>query len=212
MSEDIYVKSLREKLRLTQDEFAKKIGVKVRTVGSWEQGTRAIGYKNRNKICETFGITHAEFLGGTPQVIKITGSATAGGMVTVDHPKLHTRATEIDLGTISVAGTEGICVHGDSMFPLAQDGDTIIFNKSLATKNGDLVYIKLDNEQAFFKRYTVLDPKKYNNFSPGSRKIARKLPSRIMLQGINQAIHHTPIIALEKEIKFIYKVVGIIFK
>jgi transcriptional regulator with XRE-family HTH domain len=58
------LKILRENAHLTQEEFAKKIDVGKRTVGSWEQGSRVPDSTQRKTICEFYGITEAELFGG----------------------------------------------------------------------------------------------------------------------------------------------------
>lgn len=63
------IKVLRKKHHLSQEEFAKKIGAKKRTVGSWEQGTRSVSSPHRKKICEAFNIAEAELFGGTSSKI-----------------------------------------------------------------------------------------------------------------------------------------------
>lgn len=58
------LKILRENAHLTQEEFAKKIDVAKRTVGSWEQGSRVPDSTQRKTLCEFYGITEAELFGG----------------------------------------------------------------------------------------------------------------------------------------------------
>lgn len=41
---------LRKLAMLSQEEFAKEIGVSQRTVSKWELGIMGIGYKNQRKI------------------------------------------------------------------------------------------------------------------------------------------------------------------
>jgi len=60
------LKILRENAHLTQEEFAKKIGAGIRTVGSWEQGSRVPDSTQRKTICEFYGISEAELFGGDP--------------------------------------------------------------------------------------------------------------------------------------------------
>ncbi len=40
ISEKINVKNVREKMRVTQEEFAAKLGISLRTIQHWEQGDR----------------------------------------------------------------------------------------------------------------------------------------------------------------------------
>lgn len=44
------VKRIREKLKMTQSEFARKIGTSRRNVENWEQGLRGIGKENAEKL------------------------------------------------------------------------------------------------------------------------------------------------------------------
>lgn len=46
------IKRIRETLMLTQQEFAKLVGVSRQTVAFWETGVRGISLKNSRKIVE----------------------------------------------------------------------------------------------------------------------------------------------------------------
>lgn len=56
MNDGEKVKLVRSYFKLTQAQFAKKIGVKLITVGSWESGAHNVSIKSQGKICATFGI------------------------------------------------------------------------------------------------------------------------------------------------------------
>ncbi len=58
------LKILRENAGLTQEEFAKKLDVAKRTVGTWEQGSRIPNSIQRKRICEILNVSEPELFGG----------------------------------------------------------------------------------------------------------------------------------------------------
>lgn len=53
------IKEIREKLCLTQTEFAKLLGVSMQTISNWETGFRNISIKSKRKVlklCKDNGI------------------------------------------------------------------------------------------------------------------------------------------------------------
>jgi DNA-binding XRE family transcriptional regulator len=56
------IKKLRESLLLTQQEFAKKIGVHHCTISFWEQGRSKPDFRNIRKIIDVFNIKKEDII------------------------------------------------------------------------------------------------------------------------------------------------------
>lgn len=57
-----YIRSCREKAKLTQESAAEKIGVSVTTIANWESGRNKPEYTTLNKIIETYSISGQDLL------------------------------------------------------------------------------------------------------------------------------------------------------
>jgi transcriptional regulator with XRE-family HTH domain len=148
-------------------------------------------------------------LPGLP-VIPVVGEAMAGKI----KPNTHLG----EMNNKDLDGAKAIVIRGDSMKPLAHDGDTVVFNPSLEVKSGDYVYVKLKSHGAFFKVFVDLHIDKYKNFTKGFHDRRKeymdhypiKLDS-VMFKSLNGG-EFTPIIAESSDIEFMYKVVAVRFK
>ena len=56
------LKTLRSLKNWTQSEAAESIGVSVDTWSKWERGKNAPGYKNVQKIVDTFGVSYDDII------------------------------------------------------------------------------------------------------------------------------------------------------
>jgi len=215
------IKTLRKERGWYQKELADRLEVSRVTVSKWEAGERSPSSLQRKKLCDLFNITEVELFGGVTKeashIIKITGKAKAGGLTTIlKHEQ------EVALPDhASVKNCEGVKVVGDSMQPLARDGNILLYNKDCDClecedyKQGELVYIKLYSDGAFFKKIYSLLAEKYPNFTTEMKKInldyrkKQGIKGIYLLESINTI--EPPIICRVTDIEFCYKVVGIIF-
>ena len=53
----LLIKDLRERHKLTQKEFADKVGLSVSTISKYEKGTSTPSLKNMAKIANAFGVS-----------------------------------------------------------------------------------------------------------------------------------------------------------
>lgn len=61
------IKYYRNKLKLTQPQFAKSLGVSIWTVRAWERGDTEASSTTRKKICGRLGIPEAELISPPPK-------------------------------------------------------------------------------------------------------------------------------------------------
>lgn len=179
-----------------QKSLAKAIDISETTISHWLSGRQEPNPRQRKKLAEFFKINEAELFGGLksievhPQEIPVVGRASAGERgelvkiyETIDPPE-----------SISFNHCKAIQVDGDSMSPVAYHGQKVIFSESETIKNGNLVFVRFKSEETYFKRY----------FKDKRNKL-------ITLTSINPNYPFPPISIEEKEIEFIYKIVGIKF-
>jgi len=94
---------------------------------------------------------------------------------------------------IDFKNCKAVQLRGNSMAPLAYDGQKVIYSEGETVKEGDLVFVSIKKRGQFFKRY---------------HKDAKS--GIITLLSINIA-NHGPITTRADEIEFMYKVVGVKF-
>lgn len=229
MGKSDILKKLREERGWSRREAAQHLNVHQQTIYNWEtKGKDHDEPSSRHEItiCKVYGITPAELHGGVPpehltdaRKIKIIGKAKAAGLL-----QIYKREQELIVPeTTRLDNVVGVVCEGDSMFPLASDGNIILVNKKvtchinaegLRIKNGDLVYVCIKEQGCYFKRYFEINPKYYSNLTPFMKKRIeeRKMKSlMIALEPINRAREHTAILCDESEIDECYKVVGVLF-
>lgn len=173
----------RNKLNMSQKEFAEKLGINARTYASYERGERDISTSILLSICQTLGISSDELLGNSsvlPEpslttkneyrgfnildkeniyMIPIFGSVSAGfGAYADDHvigyePIYLSNPSEAE-ETIAVA------VKGDSMYPKIEEDDLVIVHKQDYFENGDIVVaVVCGEDDGFVKRAFQSDKK-----------------------------------------------------
>jgi hypothetical protein len=142
--------------------------------------------------------------------IPIVGEAVAGSVrQSSGAPKTVDRCME---------GAKAVIVRGDSMEVLARDGDIVLFNENLPVHSGDLVYVKIKDHGAYFKKFYDVGTPEYRGSTRGYTEAKRKLAGERIANELPIAflpinIHeHLPILATRGEIEFMYKVVAIKFK
>ncbi len=143
-------------------------------------------------------------------IIPIVGEAMAGRI------KSNTHLGEEN--NKDLEGAKAIIVRGDSMKPLANDGDVVVFNPSLEVKSGDYVYVKLRTHGAFFKIFIDLQIDRYKNFAKCYYDRLKNYPQNfpvkldaVMFRSLNGE-EYSPIIACNEDVEFMYKVVAVRFK
>ena len=163
------IKNRRKELDLTQEDIAKRIGVSKQTVQKYESGVIAnIPSDKIEMVAEILKTTPAKLMGWedpdrylsptiTDDVVTfpVIGEIAAGydeiavedwSGETVEVPKSYLRGR--DRAEFFV-----LSVHGDSMYPLYQDGDKVlILRQSTLNRSGDVGAIVYDGECATLKK------------------------------------------------------------
>ena len=163
------IKNRRKELDLTQEDIAKRIGVSKQTVQKYESGVIAnIPSDKIEMVAEILKTTPAKLMGWevpdrylsptiTDDVVTfpVIGEIAAGydeiavedwSGETVEVPKSYLRGRERSEFFV-------LSVHGDSMYPLYQDGDKVlILRQSTLNRSGDVGAIVYDGECATLKK------------------------------------------------------------
>lgn len=163
------IKNRRKELDLTQEDIAKRIGVSKQTVQKYESGVIAnVPSDKIEMVAEILKTTPAKLMGWedpdrylsptiTDDVVTfpVIGEIAAGydeiavedwSGETVEVPKSYLRGRERSEFFV-------LSVHGDSMYPLYQDGDKVlILRQSTLNRSGDVGAIVYDSEYATLKK------------------------------------------------------------
>lgn len=89
-------------------------------------------------------------------------------------------------------GLEVFECKGDSMAPVALDGQYLLVHPDAPVRSGDLVIVALDDGRTLFKRY----------WDDGQT---------VTLESVNQQSHHRPIVARAAAVRWVKRVVGVQF-
>ena len=208
------IRELRQALKLSQVEFAKRLGKTRRTIQLWESGNITPPENVISLIEQTFSVnpewlrhgrgemfkpkpkSNLEFLGAVPfdfvllpvPVVDTEVGAGRGLYAALSHPS--------EIKTVWVPKKYAnhrlffFRVNGDSMKPRLQNKDWVVADLDASVKNGDLVVVELKNDEIMVKKFR----KKKEGF--------------IVLESYNP--DYEPIIIKPEDIKNIAKVVLII--
>lgn len=157
------IKELRNKLKLTQTEFAKKIGVTMQTVQNWEYGKSTPPASALNAIAGVFGVNRDWLLTGVGAVFTGAGLRTdgQGDLVSVPYYKYVRPSAGLGLEIFneqsdgeyqvpfamfhidpSIAQHVVILyVSGYSMSPRLDDGDGLLVNISETVIRNEGIYV-----------------------------------------------------------------------
>lgn len=163
------IKNRRKELDLTQEDIARRIGVSKQTVQKYESGVIAnVPSDKIEMVAEILKTTPAKLMGWEDTdrylsptitddvvVFPVIGEIAAGydeiavedwSGETVEVPKSYLRGRERSEFFV-------LSVHGDSMYPLYQDGDKVlILRQSTLNRSGDVGAIVYDGECATLKK------------------------------------------------------------
>jgi SOS-response transcriptional repressor LexA len=154
------IKELRESKGLIQKELAKKLGVAVQSVSSWEIGSRNPNSNQRKKLCAIFGITEAQLFGAlTTQSIPVNkipiiSWVHANKFEPISDPFPVGISDDYIYSTIKGENIFALKVHNDCMSPEFNQGDIIIVDPNLSVEQGDYAIIAdRDSDGATFKQF-----------------------------------------------------------
>lgn len=164
MSFQVNLKKYRELKGWSQEEFAKRLGVKQSTVGMWESGANKPRIKTLEKITSLLEITSNDLMSNALPFsyqeknslkIPIFGYIPAGvPMEAIEDILDYEEAPE----SWAVGGKEffGLKIKGDSMEPEYRDGDVIIFLRQNDCENNEDCAVAINGNDWTFKRIEKL--------------------------------------------------------
>ena len=149
------IKALRKRAGLSQLELANICGVHQTAVSQWEQGRTNPDTDMLVALSQIFHTSIGSILGldtpDDPVMIPVQGIVQAGEMTMIpdeDISEFIAISPEYSRGGDYCA----LRIHGDSMYPVFQDEDTVIFRVQSTAENNDIVVAVESREKATVKR------------------------------------------------------------
>ena len=158
------LKEARQKANLSQAELADKLGLNLRTYGSYERGERDVSTSLLRLICQTLRVSSDELLSNEddkPNAAPLAEnkiyqipvfSSVSAGFGTYACSDIVTYMPLFIEHEADVPDMLCIKVTGDSMFPKIEDGDIIIVRKQDSVDSGSIAVVLVDNEEGFVKK------------------------------------------------------------
>lgn len=155
------VRSAREKLDLTQEDVAQKLGVTASAVSTWEAGRARPRLDKLTQLAELFGITVSELMGepagqerpvrGTSALVPLLGWAHMGEPV--DEGELH-EVVEVP-AEVAAAHPRAFCVHaqGDCMDNLYPTDAILLVDPDMEPVSGCAVLAETVDHGAVVRLY-----------------------------------------------------------
>lgn len=162
------LKKARIDANLSQSEMAEKLGLNVRTYGSYERGERDVSTALLRNICQILNISSDELL-DTRQpkpadtltvlpaekihMIPVFGSVAAGFGAYASSDIIEYIPLYIE-NDCDVENTICITVKGQSMYPKIEEGDRIVVRRQDSVDNGRIAVVMI-GEDAVVKRVEI---------------------------------------------------------
>lgn len=194
------IKRLRQLKGITQEDLAKIVGLQRGAIAKYEIGiVENMKQTTIKKMADYFGVKPSylmcledkvDELGNPVVEVPILGTVKAG----YDY-----LAQENWIGTIDISKKLAetgeffaLKIHGDSMFPVFVENDTVVVRKQDDFENGDIVVALINGEEATVKK-------------------GKKSDNSILLQPLNT--NYEPLIFTKEEMKTIpVKIIGVVKK
>lgn len=197
------IKERRLELHMTQEDLAERMGYKGKSsINKIEKGTQDIPLSKVEEFARVLHTTPAALMGWddtvTPVDLSDYVSIPVYGRIPAGSPR---QAQEYIEGQVQVPrswtlhGQEIAALHvaGESMLPLIQDGDTIVYRVQPDVESGSIAVCRIDGDDATVK------------------KIIKQEPHTIILQPLNPAFQ--PIIftgdASEEPLEIVGRVIEV---
>ena len=184
MNIGLNIKRNRERLGLSQEALAKKIGVSQQAVDRWENAGVIPRNKAVNELMNVFGLSRDTLFGDSMPSnkgvkIPVLGRVVAG--VPIDAVQEILDYEEITPEMAATGEYFALQVKGASMEPTLRDGDIVIVKKQPTVDSGDIAIVLVNGNDATVKEI-------------------KESPAGITLIGHNAAIY-TPQFYSNKEIQ-----------
>lgn len=160
------IKALRKALKLSQTEFAQKLGMTMQGIQKWEYGTVEIKLSSLNLISETFNVNPDWLLNGTgemflnnannkqeqsdiisiPYYPEVSAAAGSGALV---YDENTVKNIKISSAIINIKTGDNVCfinATGNSMQPVIDDRDLLLVDLSNKDFIDEGIYVvRLEN-------------------------------------------------------------------
>lgn len=146
---------LRKQVKLTQDEFADRLGISRQHVSKLENSSKPLSGKLTRRLAEVaqdFGVGLGNDL-GKARSIKVISWAQAG--VGIDYDELPLDWQKRVLTDCPDKNAFAVEIQGDSMEPRFSPADIAVLMPSYAPRNNGLVVARLQLEGVVFKVFTA---------------------------------------------------------
>lgn len=169
------IKFVREDAKLSQREFAARLGVTDKAVSTWENGTRMPRMGVVQKIADMAGVKKSELIDGDVRSVlssghetlpsngipyKQTGLAPIVGSIPAGIPSIADCVIE-GYAAVDVSAPEEyywLRVNGDSMVNAGiQTGDLVLIHVQNFAETGQIVACRVNGDEATLKRYRQKD-------------------------------------------------------
>ena len=161
------LKELRLSRELTQEEFAKRIGISRSAVGMYEKGKREPDFETLELFADFFNVDMNYLLGKSDvstdissiknivpiekRMIPVIGTIAAGKPITADEHIETYVPCDID-----IHADFGLIVHGDSMIGAGiYDGDVVFIKEQPDVDNGQIAAVRIDDDATLKHVYKI---------------------------------------------------------
>ena len=163
------LKELRLSRELTQEEFAKRIGISRSAVGMYEKGKREPDFETLELFADFFNVDMNYLLGKTDantdissiknivtihkKKIPVIGTIAAGQPIYADeHIETYVPCDE------DIDAQFGLIIRGDSMIGAEiYDGDIVFIKEQPVVENGQIAAVRIDDEATLKRFYKTPD-------------------------------------------------------
>lgn len=194
------IKRLRQAKGITQEELAKVVGLQRAAIAKYEIGiVENMKQTTIKKIADYLNVKPSylmcledktDELGNPVKEVPILGVVKAGYDYLAQENWIGT--VDIDKKLAETGDFFALKIHGDSMFPVFVEGDTIVVKKQDDFENGDIVVALINGDEATVKK-------------------GKKSENSILLQPLNT--NYEPLIFTKEEMKTIpVKIIGVVKK
>lgn len=166
----VRIRKVRKNLNLSQEEFAKKIGISQGHLSKIERGEQLPDKPLIMSIAYSFGINDSWLLTGEGEMFRKKKDSVEfvpavavpiiSAQVPAGFPVMPPEDDYIE-DYLYIPGVPknsyAVKVRGNSMYPTIKDGEYVIFVPCVELKNGDVVIVRNEWNEVMLKRYRVKD-------------------------------------------------------
>lgn len=161
------IRDRRKELHMTQAELAEKVGYSGKSmIAKIENGKVDLSQSKIMEFAKVLHTTPAALMGWddmvTPVDLSDYVSIPVYGRIPAGAPKLEEEFIEDRIPiprSWTIGGIEygGLTVKGESMLPLIQDGDTVVYRHQPTVENGSICIARVDHYDATVKKFVQHD-------------------------------------------------------